>query len=153
MTDVKDIFWLAGLLEGEGAFMVRNGSTKIAVQTTDRDVVGRVAALFGTKVDGDSWKPKGKATYKPVWSCSVHGTRAVGWMMTLFPLMGERRRTKIREIVLGWKSSPRTPRAPRGQRFMANCHPDRPRMGNGLCGTCYMRKYRKNFGATILTLA
>jgi hypothetical protein len=86
-------------------------------------------------------------------------------MMTLYAHLGERRRGKVREILARWRASERTPRAPRGQRFMATCHPDRVRAGHGLCDKCYMAQWRqrrkenamnvsmKDFGATILTVA
>lgn len=56
MIETKDIYWLAGLLEGEGAFCVRgklsNDGSKgaypvIQVGSTDRDVIMRAAKLMG----------------------------------------------------------------------------------------------------------
>jgi hypothetical protein len=70
------------------------------------------------------------------------GTDAIGWMMTVYSFMGERRREKIRSIIAQWKASPRIPRAPAGKRFMATCHPNRERRARGLCFTCYMEKWR-----------
>ena len=110
---------------------------------TDADIVARAAGLLGTKVDNYQYKPKGKPTYKPVFYARVHGIRAIQWMMTLYPMMGERRRVKIRSIVMAWRESKAMPHASRGTRLMATCHPTRVRCGFGLCRKCYMDKYRR----------
>lgn len=136
-----DIAWLGGLLEGEGCFQDERGSPSITLATTDRDVMLRAARLMGVEAQA-TYMPGRKATYRPVHSCKAHGTRAIAWMMTLFPFFGERRQERVRGIIERWKASDRAPRAPRGQRFMATCHPDRVRTGRGLCQACYMREWR-----------
>ena len=148
MKTTKDLAWLGGLLEGEAAFMIRNGSPVIRLQMTDRDTMDRAAAILGVPVGKFSRQPKGKATYRPVWHLGVHGTNAICWMMTLYQFLGERRQAKIRYILDLWKASNAAPRAPRGQRYMAVCHPHRPRRGNMLCGACYMRQWRQLTGRT-----
>jgi len=146
MITVKELAWLGGLLEGEASFMLRNGCHKIALQMTDLDVVQRAAAILGVPVGAYSRQPKGKATYLPVWHLAVHGIKAIAWMMTLYTLMGERRKAKILEVLDHWKASKSAPRASRGTRLMAVCHPDRPRAAHMLCNTCWMREYRKRTG-------
>jgi len=138
------IAWLAGLLEGEASFMRRNGSPSIKIQLTDRDVLDRAASILGGTVGRNSYQPKGKATYKPVYHLSIHGMRAIAWMMTLYPMLGVRRRKKVREILEAWKSSRSQLHASRGTRTMAICHRDKPVVARGLCQKCYMREWRKN---------
>lgn len=136
-----EIAWLAGLLEGEAAFMISKNSPVIALQMSDEDIVNRVAGIMA--VGGLApWRPKKKEHYKQIFGCRIHGARAVVWMLILYPHLGLRRREKIREIVTSWEANAH-PRAPRGQRWPALCHPDRPRDANGLCNTCYMREWRK----------
>ncbi len=146
MRTTKELAWLGGLLEGEASFMSRRGCPKIGLQMTDLDTVERAAAILGVSVGAFSRKPKGKATYKPVWHLAVHGVRAISWMMTLYQFLGERRQEKVREILTAWRESRAAPRASRGTRLMAVCHPDRPRKGGMLCGTCYMKKWRHDTG-------
>lgn len=148
MRTTTDIAWLAGLLEGEASFMLKNGNTTIQVQMTDKDVMDRAAALLGTKVGDYGRKPKGKASYLPVFWLAIHGTRAIGWMMTLYVLMGKRRQAKILQILDHWRSAKSAPRSSRGQRLPAVCHPDRLRCGDMLCRACWMREYRKRTGKT-----
>lgn len=142
MKTIKDIAWLAGLLEGEASFMLKNGNSIIAMQMTDKDVMDRAADLLGVKVGNYVRKPKGKSSYLPIFHLSIHGTKAIGWMMTLYSLMGVRRRAKILQILDRWKASKSAPRSSRGQRLPAVCHPDRIRSAHLLCNTCWMRQWR-----------
>lgn len=146
MKTVKEIAWLAGLLEGEASFMLKRGNTIISMQMTDRDVMERAAAILGAKLGDYARKPKGKASYLPVYHLAIHGTKAIGWMMTLYGLMGERRRAKILQILKHWKNSKSAPRSSRGQRLPAVCHPEKLRCGDMLCRACWMREYRKRTG-------
>lgn len=146
MKTIKDIAWLAGLLEGEASFMLRRGNAKIGIQMTDRDVVERAANLLGVTIGLHSRQPKGKTTYLPVFHLAVHGIKAIAWMMTLYTFMGERRQAKIAQILGEWKNAKSAPRSSRGQRLPAVCHPDRLRCGDMLCRTCWMREYRKRTG-------
>lgn len=147
MISSLDIAWLGGLLEGEGSFYDSKGSPCIALQTTDRDVLLRVADLLGVKEEGKGWKPKGKPTYKQVYMCRVHGFRAIGWMMTLFQFFGERRQDRIGGIIERWKAAKASARAPRNKpRHMALCHPDRVKATALLCHPCYMREWRQRTG-------
>ena len=112
----KDICWLAGWLEGEGSFMwTPNGRAKnlatIVGSSTDLDVVQRAAGLLGEKPlltrpravkrIPDTW-----VSTKPLYRTRIRGARAIGWMMTLYPMMGVRRKEKIREILEKWKVTP-----------------------------------------------
>lgn len=143
MIAVKELAWLGGLLEGEGSFGIKNGSPRIQLAMTDKDVVDRAAKIFGVPVEHSVPRKDG---YKQVWRVCLNGTRAIMWMMTLLVLFGERRREKITEVIETWKASKAAPRAPRGQRYMAVCHPDRPRQGDLLCNTCWMRRWRAETG-------
>lgn len=107
--DLRDVYWLAGLLEGEGCFACYryNGDTPyptIKLAMCDEDVVRRAFAIM---------KPTAKLRYvlkpapksvKPQWIMNVYGRRAIAWMMVLYPLLGVRRREKIRECIKTWKS-------------------------------------------------
>ena len=112
----RKIEWLAGLLEGEGCFhlgRIRNerakrwyAEPKIQLVMTDEDVLRSAAALLDATVTVPNWKLKsGKTAYRAV----LYGPHAIGWMMTLYSLMGNRRKEKIRECVSAWKSSPGKP--------------------------------------------
>ena len=111
MISTKDIVWLAGLLEGEGCFSLDGNGAKsrgygklvIVLQMTDRDVVARAAKILGGPVAGP-YRPK--VSRKEVWTTRVWCRRAASWMMTLHPLMGERRQARIQELLTHWRSRP-----------------------------------------------
>jgi hypothetical protein len=142
MVTVTQIAWLAGLLEGEGSFGMWNGSNAPYIQLamSDGDVVMKAAALMQSSVRRYESRDSNRKT---MWHTRTHGTRAVGWMLSVYLFMGERRQARIREVMQAWLSSPHLPRAIRGNgRQPASCHPDRLRNTRGLCGACYMREYR-----------
>jgi hypothetical protein len=82
-----DIVWPAGLLEGEGSFGMSGRSIAIVLTMTDRDVVERAATL----VDGRVYtlaEPRAGRPRKQPWRAQVKGPRAAGWMMTVYPFLG-----------------------------------------------------------------
>lgn len=101
--DAKDIYWLAGLIEGEGSFtFLQNNKNKIpvvSVSMIDEDVIKRVAIIFKTNV---TYTVSGGSL---MYNTRIRGNIAIQWMMTLYSLMGSRRKTKIREIMKFWKAT------------------------------------------------
>lgn len=104
----NDLNWLAGLLEGEGSFMMgRNWVSgklylypRIVVSMTDVDVIERAARIFDTSVYVvPPSKDAGRQHYKQQWRAQVNGSRAARLMEQLLPIMGERRASKIEEIL------------------------------------------------------
>lgn len=102
MATVADIRWLAGYLEGEGCFTFTGGKyryPRIVVESTDEDVIQRVVKLWGNKARAVQ-HGKHKVGYSVASTCA----KAAGWMMTLYPLMGQRRQARIREVLTNWRS-------------------------------------------------
>lgn len=99
-----DIYWLAGLLEGEGSFCKAPPSQPyapiISIEMTDKDVVERVAGMFQTAlVTPKKRSKKWKQTYR----AAIRGKRAVELMKQLHPLMGQRRQGQIDEVLKSFK--------------------------------------------------
>lgn len=97
-----DIAWLTGLLEGEGHFCMSGRSILIAVNMTDRDIIERAAALMG----GHIYDLPVRANHRPQSRAQVKGPGAAGWMMTMYPLLGTRRREQVERALLGWRAMP-----------------------------------------------
>lgn len=97
VTAGSELFWLAGLLEGEGAFLLpppsSPGSPVLRLAMTDRDVVARAAALWRRVVCLGG--PRREPHLRPVYVSTVKGSVAVAWMRALYPAMGARRRQQI----------------------------------------------------------
>lgn len=108
---LKHIYWLAGLLEGEGCFQAyetrnvrRQRTVTLSVRMTDQDVIEQVACLLrlhNEHIHIHTARPQ-KAHYKYQYICAVGGTRAIQWMMTLYPLLGQRRQEQIRRCIAVW---------------------------------------------------
>ena len=111
-----DLAWLAGLLEGEGAFHVVRYRTrvgkeirsraKITLMMNDKDVIDRAYSIL---------KPTSKITFRmranklatmPSYMIQMESNRAVGWMLTLYSFMGTRRRQQIRQCLQAFLSTP-----------------------------------------------
>lgn len=108
---VKDIRWLAGLLEGEGSFCwarhpsyvtknnVKGQYATVQVCSTDRDIIADAARLMGTNVMGPySYPQRRKATYKPVYVTNRRGKKALVLAARLYPYMGKRRKEQIQAL-------------------------------------------------------
>jgi hypothetical protein len=104
--ELKDLYWLAGLMEGEGCFYTPKPGTKgrsiaLMLGMTDRDVVERAADILGAKLQAPRFV---KGATKNSYYIALSGKKAAGWMMTLYTLMGQRRRAKIKECLDFFKS-------------------------------------------------
>lgn len=99
--DRKDLYWLAGLLEGEGSFMkgapCEAKYPRIKLHMTDLDIIQRVATLFEIKYIC-TIKEK-NTNWKDSYSILVKGKRAVRIMNELYPLMGTRRKQQIENAI------------------------------------------------------
>lgn len=98
----KDLYWLAGILEGEAYFgkQTINTSPGIAVEMTDEDIIQRVCLIFNTKY----CKPKVRQpTHKQSYKTIIRGQRAIDIMKIIYPIMGERRKNKILECIESYK--------------------------------------------------
>lgn len=87
-----ETIWLAGLLEGEGAFDASKGTyPRVRLAMTDRDTVTRAAELMGVNVRL-SLHPHPAS---PTWHAELTGSRASALMHELLPFMGTRRSQQI----------------------------------------------------------
>lgn len=97
----KELMYLAGLLEGEGSFLAGAPSApnkiRVTVQMTDRDVVEKVAVMFGDKavLRAVPRNSRWKTTYRT----TVTGRAAADLMRRLYPHMGVRRRAQIDRVL------------------------------------------------------
>ena len=107
MITSQEINKLAGLLEGEGYFGFHRTSHTpvIKLKMSDRDIVEWASRLLGGKITFDR---REKAHYKDQYTVQVWGHKAAGWMMTLYALMGARRKEKIRNVLSQWRAVART---------------------------------------------
>ena len=136
--------WLAGLLEGEGCFVVdRTGTAIVSLQMCSRNVVARAAAEMGApsvhERNTDRTRARGwAATYET----KLVSRKALALMRQLRPLMGTRRRGQIDRALEVFEARPykRLVPAPRFCIALGRC--DRQPEARGLCNKHYMRWLR-----------
>lgn len=105
MSD-KELYWLAGLLEGEGSFLPGPPSAPntvgIALTMTDEDVVARVAALWGVTYHEVRRNRSTMMGWKAIFYVHLRGKRAAELMQRLRPLMGLRRQRQIERALASY---------------------------------------------------
>jgi hypothetical protein len=114
MRTVRDIVWAAALIEGEGCIVAGEYRSqredrlvrqfRLAVEMTDLDILVRLRGILGPQATlrerrPPSVNPKHRRRYILV----LTGCELAGWLMTIYPIMGERRQTKIRSALTLWK--------------------------------------------------
>jgi hypothetical protein len=109
-TRVGDICWLAGWLEGEGSFTLYEKDTykqfRIEFSSSDLDVIKQVKRIMGSDetifLRKQGYSDIGTKK-KPEYYMKITKNLAIQWMMTLYTLMGERRKEKIKFLLTEWK--------------------------------------------------
>lgn len=111
MTSLKDVYYVAGLVEGEGHIGFRKlGAGKayvlphITVTMTDRDVIENLHRVWGSTSKIYHGKGRIPGRHKDVYRTVVWGKRAVAWGLTLYTLLGQRRREQVKKMLQAWRS-------------------------------------------------
>lgn len=109
MTEAEKTAWLAGLLEGEGAFMIfykvaassgtRYPTFRVACNLCDEDTLRRVAEFAGVGCLSGPHEPQ-RSMHSPFWRWNVNRRADVySLCLRILPLMGARRSGRIRELL------------------------------------------------------
>ena len=106
----KNIGWFAGLVEGEGSIGWHGGkqhgeSATVTVAMTDPDVLDKARKLTGGALYGPYFPPS-RGDNIPIYRLHLLGKRAIGWMLTIYLLMGSRRQAQIQSVVSEWRTKP-----------------------------------------------
>lgn len=112
MTSKEEIVWLAGLLEGEGCFWLRKGyaqrdgyfrkpSPALKLAMADRDVVEHASLIMHsmTGVTTVFYSPDMRENFCGMYVSCCSGKNARKIMEAILPFMGDRRTTKIKELL------------------------------------------------------
>jgi hypothetical protein len=109
MIKTTDISWIAGLLEGEGNFSIKQAKVKnvlsprINLNMIDEDIVTKVRNIINPSIK-IRFRELENRGWKKQYVIRVSGNLAVQWMMTVYCLMGKRRKQQIREVFDTWKT-------------------------------------------------
>ncbi len=106
--NIKDIYWIAALLDGEGHFGLSNSHDypRITLTMTDEDTVIRAKNIMNRKalIYKENRNP---LDWKDQYILRINSHYAVGWMMILYchPYMSDRRKEQIRQVLSTWRKS------------------------------------------------
>lgn len=104
MIDLKDIYWAAGFMEGEGSFrFTKSKSGQVSAPQKQSECLERLQSMFGGSIYGP------ETTGRDIYQWQLNGDKAVGIMMMLFPLMSQKRKAQIKKSVDAWKTLPINP--------------------------------------------
>lgn len=102
MISIKDIYWIAGFLEGEGSFGAGYRPCVVTATQVEKEPIERLHSLLGGVIDTYSRKAvTGNIYYR--WR--LQSIRAISLMMTLYSLMSPKRKRQIAFQIKTWKSS------------------------------------------------
>lgn len=107
MISMKDLYWAAGFMEGEGAFGYYKGSLELQVAQVHKPPVEKLKELFGGQLRQQI--KRDKPHWQPSWHWQPAGKRAAGIMMTVYSLMSPKRQGQIKKALLGWRARERGP--------------------------------------------
>jgi hypothetical protein len=107
LASIKDLYWIAGFLDGEGSFNRTKGyqykpghnwtnCERITARQNDRELLDRLQSQLGGRVAVVSTKTNKLARQDHIWHWGIYGARARGAMMTLYPLMSQKRQQQIK---------------------------------------------------------
>ena len=110
MINEKELWWLAGILEGEGYFGYASRTQKIVIRMTDEDTMIRVSNAFSSltgkqhcpKIDESS---KTRPENKDLFVLQLTGENARIVMRSIVSLMSARRRKKIWQSLNGYEQA------------------------------------------------
>lgn len=95
----KDLFWLAGLIEGDGCFTSQKNRPVVSLALTDKDVLEKAANLLNTSFYTATGEKQG---YKDQYIFQIKSEKAISIMNALYPYMGERRKIRIDDVKKNW---------------------------------------------------
>lgn len=100
---LTSIYWIAGLLDGEGSFSYSN-TPIIQITLTDLDLLQK--CHLEMKLNNRIYKvEKLLGHHREIYKFAIFGSLAIQWMMTLYPLLCSRRKARIKEVIKLWSGS------------------------------------------------
>ena len=123
VINLKNLYWAAGFLEGEGTFAIKttNLGTRrlpgiapvIRCPQVQREPLDRLFELFQGKIY--LRQPQLNSHHQPIYCWVIQGSRAIGIMLTIYNIMSPIRKIQIIKAIIAWRS-----RKPAGK-YLTHC--------------------------------
>ena len=102
MIQIKDIYWAAGFIDGEGSSQfTKSNSLVLSVPQKSRELLDRLVELFGGAI-----YPPSKSSVVYTWQLGAE--EAAGVMMTIYSIMSNKRQNEFKIALFKWKNQPFT---------------------------------------------
>lgn len=111
MISMSEVGWIAGFLEGEGYFTLIGRTRKtprLEASQVDICPIDRLHGWFGGTVYQDNRGGeygRFRGNRQPCWRWFVNGQKAAEVMMTIWALVGTKRREEIERVIEVWKKA------------------------------------------------
>lgn len=102
MVNLKDIYWAAGFIEGEGCFSYHAICAKVSAVQVQREPLNRIQKIFGGRL-GVIRRSKKHPNFQDQGYWAIHGKKAIGVMMTIFEIMSPNRKEQIKKVLEKWR--------------------------------------------------
>lgn len=105
-----DMAWASGIIEGEGTIIAHHGKLgekqiRLAVEMTDLDILERLKDILGDKARLIKRNPPSlNLKHRDRYILTLSGTPAISWLMTIYGLLGIRRRKAVLKAITLWKT-------------------------------------------------
>lgn len=94
-----DIAWAAGVYEGEGSTDYHSRATRVTVTQKDGWILHKFRALFGGSVRYEGRHTLYRGEYRGNHRWYLRGSRARGFLLTVFSWLSPRRRLQVRKAL------------------------------------------------------
>ena len=100
----QELYWIAGILEGEGSFQFDKRRTtpapRVIVDMTDKDVILKLQKITQLGSVAGPYRDKRCETWKQMWRWDVSARcESVAIIQRVYLLLGKRRRKQIRLVL------------------------------------------------------
>ena len=106
---MRDLYWAAGFLEGDGCFSIGRNQPVVHASQKTKEPLERLQQIFGhgnitkaTYVILNDRRPRNME----MWQWRINSNHAAAIMMTLYSMLSSRRQQRIREILNRWRVIP-----------------------------------------------
>ena len=97
---VRELYWAAGFIEGEGTFYFDKRVCSIRVPQTIKEPLDRLQNLFGGEI---YFRKRNQPTHSDQYVFRLNGRLAAAVSMMLLPLMTKKRQEQIRVMLYRWR--------------------------------------------------
>jgi hypothetical protein len=91
----RDLYWIAGFLEGEACFRASNTHCEVTVHQCNREPLEKLQRWLGGRITDGAKRYEDNPNWTKQWRWGISGARARGVLLTIFPLLSAKHQANI----------------------------------------------------------